>query len=746
MASKLHVVGVRHHSPACARLVLATLEAVKPAVVLVEGPADFNDRISELSLDHEPPIAIFTHYLTEDGPVSCFTPFCAFSPEWVALQWGISNNAVVRFADLPAWSKAFSGVENRYRDEDDRYERAALALCQRTGMGDLDALWDHLFEGKHPDELGPALQTYFREIRGDAEPDEREALREEFMRAYISWALGIGDVVFICGGWHAPSLVDIMEGGAEPVSPQPVLSGGSHLVPWTNARLDSFAGYQAGMPSPFWWELEWTLGKNAADAMIDRLLAALRKREQKPTVADHIALRTAISTLAALRGHEAPKRIDVLDGMLSALVREALPGPPPWSRRGRITGDLHPIVATALRTFTGDRVGVLSRKTARPPLLRDVEEALAKQELVPGKMPQKVKLDWKHEGQREKLRLLHRLRILEIPGFVRESGPAWGTDAKMAEVWRIFFTFDQEPAIIEASRWGATVEGAVSFCLSHRLLSAERLDLRVLLLGDAAFAGLTNIAGEAAELVGIGIAKAASLGALGPAMDKLLALWRHGEWLGYVGAPLLTPILRALAERSMSLLGGISGTDLLPSDLVAIRALVPVLRHGDALGLFADDTQSALKRRASDVNAPAMLRGAALGALWSLGEGDAPVDSAVEAALLASSEGRLGDYLAGLFALARGPALRDGELIGVIDATLSKLDDDVFLVLLPSMRLAFSWFPPAERGRLGSLLSARWGKKANATWIGEVPAPVLEAGLRLDARVMDWGKKLGVLE
>lgn len=746
MAGELYIVGVRHHSPACARLVLEVLDRVKPAVVLIEGPADYNDRLADLGLDHQPPVAIFTHYLSEEGPVSCFTPFCVFSPEWVALRWALERDVVARFADLPAWSKAFQGVENRYRDEDDRYERAVAALCQRTGMGDLDALWDHLFEGRAPGELAPALDAYFQEIRGDAPAGDRDGPREAFMREYASWGLSLGDVVFVCGGYHAPALVDIVAGGDEPIPPAPALGGESHLVPWTNARMDSFAGYQAGMPSPMWWELEWTLGKDAADAMIERLIHRLAQRDARPTVADHISLRTAVTALAALRGHESPKRIDVLDGVLSALVREALPGPPPWSRRGLVEGDLHPIVATMLRTFTGDRVGALSPKTRRPPLLRDVHDTLARVELTPPKNPTTKNLDWQREADRERLRVLHRLRVLGIPGFVRRTGPAWGTDAKMAEAWQIYFRPDQDPAIIEASRWGSTLEGAVSLCLSHHLLGAETLEARVSALGDAAFVGLTKLAGEAAEHVGHAIAKTSSLGALGPAIDKLRGLFRHGEWLGFVGAPLLAPILRSAGERALSLVGAISGTDLLPADLAAMRALAELLRLGDSIGLDPADSRSVLERRTNDPSAPAMLRGAALGATWSLENGEVPVEAAIENTLFAASEGRLGDYLAGLFALARGPVLRDGRLVGTVDAALAKLGDDVFLAALPSMRLAFSWFPPGERARIGALLAERWGRAPGSSWIGHVPAPVLEAGLALDSRIVEMARALGVLE
>lgn len=39
------IVGIRHQSPACARLVKSLIESQRPRYVLIEGPADFNDRV-----------------------------------------------------------------------------------------------------------------------------------------------------------------------------------------------------------------------------------------------------------------------------------------------------------------------------------------------------------------------------------------------------------------------------------------------------------------------------------------------------------------------------------------------------------------------------------------------------------------------------------------------------------------------------------------------------------------------------
>jgi hypothetical protein len=85
--ARITVVGVRHHSPACAKLVAHTIEALKPRFVLVEGPLDMNTRIDELLLGHQMPVALFSYRQNPDGTSrGTWTPFCEFSPELVAMQ------------------------------------------------------------------------------------------------------------------------------------------------------------------------------------------------------------------------------------------------------------------------------------------------------------------------------------------------------------------------------------------------------------------------------------------------------------------------------------------------------------------------------------------------------------------------------------------------------------------------------------------------------------------------------------
>ena len=62
-----HIVGVRHHSPACARLVRHLIAERKPTHILIEGPADLNPRLGEFLLGHELPVAVFSYIEAEHG-------------------------------------------------------------------------------------------------------------------------------------------------------------------------------------------------------------------------------------------------------------------------------------------------------------------------------------------------------------------------------------------------------------------------------------------------------------------------------------------------------------------------------------------------------------------------------------------------------------------------------------------------------------------------------------------------------
>ncbi|HLL82515.1 MAG TPA: DUF5682 family protein, partial [Longimicrobium sp.] len=628
-AHGLHVVGVRHHSPACARLVAHTLREVRPRHVLIEGPADLNARLDELLLPHRLPIAIFTSFRDEARAHASWTPFCEYSPEWVALVEGRALGAEVRFMDLPAWHEAFHGVRNRYSDGPRRRARSIEALCRKLGVEGMDGLWDHLFEQPAPAEtLSERLRVYFEALRADESASDDDGPREDFMVAHLEAALARGDgpVVAVCGGYHAPVLAKaVPRPGAAFPQPPAHPSARSYLVPYSFHRLDSFTGYESGMPSPAYYQAVWEHGPELApERMLYAAAQRLRGKGQHVSAADLIAASTMAQGLARLRGHAVLARSDLLDGMAAALVKDALNGELPWTGRGVLAPGTEPLLVEVLRAFSGEGSGRLASATPRPPLLVDVEETLKRLDLLPGRRRRELRIDLRDPTALERSRALHRLRVLGIPGFTLEKGPAFPTDPIVHEDWTLG-TPEEEAltaAIIEASGHGATLEQAAAQRLEEALLSPE-LDLAklALLLAESLFIGVKHLAERVLAAVGAQAGREADFTRLGAAQDRLLGVWRHDVLLGARGSAELGAVLAAIFERGLWLLEQLDGPAL-PADagtLQAIAALRDTLRFaGRPLAIDPAPATAVFGRRLADARAPSAVRGASLGALWSL--------------------------------------------------------------------------------------------------------------------------------
>ena len=179
------------------------------------------------------------------------------------------------------------------------------------------------------------------------------------MNRWIAWAMKEAagkPVVVVCGGYHKPALErgwSAMD-GTKPTLAEPIDSRiGSYLVPFSFKRLDSFAGYASGMPSPAFHQAVWEKGpEEAADTMLFRTVKHLREKKQRVSPADAIAAKTLAEGLRMLRGHRVLTRIDVLDGLAGALVKDALDAPLPWTRRGVLLPGTDPMLVEMVAAFS----------------------------------------------------------------------------------------------------------------------------------------------------------------------------------------------------------------------------------------------------------------------------------------------------------------------------------------------------------------------------------------------------------
>ncbi|WP_411705716.1 DUF5682 family protein [Edaphovirga cremea] len=736
------IIGIRHHSPACARLVAARINTLKPRYVLIEGPMDFNSRLDELFLPHQLPLAIYSYGVPQQRGQGVrrgsWSPFAEHSPEWQALQQARAIKAQIRFMDLPAWHSAFADIANRYADLTDaeqqqRAEDFEQALSLELGIQGRDALWDRLFEDQcDVQELEQRLSHYFQRLRGEVPGSQGNQEREAMMARWIRWAMDQqdGTVLVVCGGYHAPALMKLWQSlpGEEHEPELPSLSHcfadqpgdaqyttGSYLVPYSYKRLDAFTGYASGMPSPAFQQWVWEFGLEQAGLYaFQRILERVRRLHLPASTADMGAVYLRVQALSRLRGHQLPLRNDWLDAMAGSLVKEAMDVPLPWTYRGPLRPGTDPILVQMMEVLAGESHGKLAENTPRPPLLISLECELEQLAIT---IPSEIKLDLLKLEDRQRSRALHQLALLAIPGIHCLKGIGQAMSGEMTEHWQLRSPLEQLAALIEAASYGATLADAALAKLEEALLELHRSQGMVValvkLLNQAALAGLADFSTRVLEQLTAAVSQEGSFEDLGFALETAHTLYRHGESVGMQGSPILLTVIQITFDRALWLCESHGSVN--PADshrhIAAFQAIRLVTRDLLALpdvdrnmlfpALEADRALTVWQRKSSAPDADPLSRGAALGALVSLNDAHPDTASLITQplALLATlAANKMGDALSGLIALARHQLIQNLTFVDGLNRMVTALDDEDFLLALPAMRGAFSWLPPRERG------------------------------------------------
>jgi hypothetical protein len=491
--------------------------------------------------------------------------------------------------------------------------------------------------------------------------------------------------------------------------PRPPAAGeerGIALTPYSFERLDSLTGYEAGMPNPGFYQQVWEDRRAGRDdthhTILARVAERLRERKQQVSAADLIAAETTARGLAAVRGHGEVWRTDLVDGITGALVKEEL------TRRGR-----HPLLDAVHEVMRGGERGRLAAGTVLPPLAIDIRQQLEGHDLQGHERPRDVDLDLDAQEQRQRSRVLHRLRLLSIAGYERTDGTdlAARTDlARVWERWRIVWSPDFDAGCIESARYGPTLAEAAATRLSEQAAAIERDAGRAaLLLIDAALAGLTDLAAALLQRLGEIVRGDGDFFSVAGSLQHLLYLYRYDAVLETAGRGDIGALLTETFQRTLWLLeslGRVSGRD--EALLAGVAGLRDTFERCEAaLTLNRDELVQVLERVGADRHQTPLVRGSALGALWSLGAAEA---DGIKAALRRFADPEaLGDFLTGLFALAREQVQRRRDLVLGINELLVGYALEDFLTALPSLRLAFTYFTPREKHHLALTLREALG-------------------------------------
>jgi hypothetical protein len=300
---------------------------------------------------------------------------------------------------------------------------------------------------------------------------------------------------------------------------------------------------------------------------------------------------TTAKALAQMRGHARLWRDDLVDGITGAVVKDDL-------------DEDHPLLRVVLTSLRGDRIGRLAEGADVPPLVQEVRRRWADQELPFSRTVSPLTLALDHAADRATSQLLHGLRVVGVPAAVPPAAPTGPLTARAridgSERWALVWNQDVETALIHASRWGGSLEQAVTAVLEHRARLGTATTLAAVLT-DAVRAGLEDVSGRLGAALRDVLARSDDLGELGVVLESLVRLVHFDTWLGAVGRSDLADLTRFAHERTTSVLerlAPVAEGPHIPAAVAALRTLAETTATlASALDLDADAVAGALERQ-----------------------------------------------------------------------------------------------------------------------------------------------------
>ncbi|MFD3995728.1 DUF5682 family protein [Streptomyces sp. NPDC058583] len=702
------VLGVRHHGPGSARGVRAALEAAKPAVVLVEGPAEA-DALVELAGDPgmRPPVALLAHAVDDPGRAS-FWPMAAFSPEWVAIRWALDRGAAVRFIDLPA-AHSLAAADPTWDDGEEEVSGSGLRidpvaeLARVAGYEDAERWWEDVVELRGDDDptapfeaLAEAMGA-LREAYGHG-GHPRDLVREAHMRIRLRAARKeFGDAVaVVCGAWHVPALTRKTTVAADRalLKGLPKVKTEMTWVPWTHRRLARRSGYGAGIEAPGWYAHLFAAPDRPVERWMTKVAGLLRAEDHLVSSAHVIEAVRLAETLAALRGRPLPGLDETTDAVRAVLCE----------------GSDVPLDLVRDRLVVGDVLGEVPAGAPAVPLQRDLARRQRTLRLKPEATERDLDLDLRKDMDGERSRLLHRLRLLGV-GWGEPATGRSGTGT-FRETWRLRWEPELHVQVAEAGVWGTTVEAAATARARSRALAAKALADITALAEQCLLAGLTDALPVVMRALADRAALDTDVAHLAQALPALARSLRYGDVRG-TGTAALAEVAAGLADRiCVGLPPACTGIDT--DAAAAMRERIDEVHQ--AIGLLpgadglTDRWAGVLRRLADRDRIPGILRGRAARLL--LDEDRIAED---EAALLMSRALSPGtpppDAAAWIDGFAGGASggglllVHDERLLGLVDDWLTGVPAEAFTDVLPLLRRTFSGYEPGVRRTLGELVA-----------------------------------------
>lgn len=731
---------VRHHSPACSFHIRKVIEQYKPDTILIEGPENASHLIEFAVSDKtKPPFCIYLSYEDKAGKIGkpnekyrAYYPFLDYSPELTALREGAKQKIPCRFIDLSYGEKLLNSPkankeEKESYDDDRTFLQSSYynKLTEKLGCKSFNELWEMLFEidGCAMDTKNFVRNLFYYCYYSRKNTPKEELLyhgdncREYFMAESIRQAMKeYGKVLVVTGGIHTIALAEMIHMQSLPehtIIKSNAEDCKSYLMPYSYEESDWNHGYESGMVFPFFYQRVWeNMNKNKKFPYEETVLrfimnTAGQVRKKLPlSITDEMQSFYMAKGLAQLRGKRECGAFEVIDAVRASFVK------------GEINAQHQPALKNLYKLMTGMEMGCVDSNAGVPPIVNDfLEQCRIFKIQTNTSLKKETKLDVYNNIQHKKKSVFfHQMKYLQTDfcHFLKSQDSNGSTGRiLLRESWEYRFAPGVQVALITNSVYGGTLRQA---CLNLLLkqLSENHNTARTVSeqLLEASYMGLTEIYSDFSQKLTEIIGDDMDFLSVSDCFRNLYKIQEYEQTSGNDIIPYLKDRLDLSVNRLLLLLVTVTQAKKEEEDKICdgIKQLYHYFIDNTANGLEEEFLQSMLSIY-KDTSANGALVGISSGIL--LKKDKISLEEAIEkfqSFLNGSEEAKKlsASFLKGFFRIAKDIVFVDDRLIQSLDSILKETTGNLFLEILPDLRLAFTYFLPFETDKIAKQVSSMY--------------------------------------
>ena len=713
----IHLLGIRHHGPGSSIHTMDALEAIKPDIILIEGPPEGEAMLPWiLHQDMKPPVALLA-YIPDNPQQAVFYPFTEFSPEWNAIKYALEHKIPVRFIDMPLTHRLAKKLEDNpieiipaidTQENDlaipqadiDALKRNPIAyLAEIAGFEDAEEWWEHQFEiAHHPTAVFEAINNAMTALRNQLPPkaDQHEAVREAFMRRGIRNAQRefYTEIAVVCGAWHVPALSNMPKQKDDELLLKnlPKVKVEMTWIPWSNDRLSFESGYGAGLESPGWYAHHWNHPEDNGALWLSHTARVFRNHQVDISSAHIIEAVRLADALAGLRQLRRPGLKEFNEATLSVMCM----------------GD--PIFMNLIHRelIVGRALGQIPEGTPQVPMQRDLEQLIKRFRLKISNEEKLLKLDLREDNDLQKSMLLHRLQVLAVNWGKLQRSTTKGT---FKEEWILCWDPELTIKLLEKAPWGNTIASAATNYLQHQAEMCKRLDEITMLAQLALPADLQGAVKMIMRRMDELAAGTADTTMLMDAFIPLVQVSRYGN-VRKTDLETVNLILRAIFYRITASLP-LSCTAIDEEQAATLAEKIKEVNQSVFL-LENDELKRAWLATNKQIvglsQAAPMIQGCCCKILYDADmlDKEATSNEFAKALSINNTPDFSANWLEGFLKDAATTLILDDTIWNIVNDWLNSLEESIFLQIIPLLRRTFAIYSSVEKRKIAE--RAKHGK------------------------------------